>query len=114
MISSMIPGLWMIIASILLPVIPNYFRQPAMLLSVFLSSLSLLNGFGTFLTWEILGFNLTLYHSDNLTLPFAIIFHLASLLVIIYGWHNKNLMENMATLAYAGSAIGALHAGVFF
>ena len=114
MISSMIPGLWMIIASILLPVIPSYFRQPAMLLSVFLSSLSLLNGFGTFLTWEILGFNLTLYHSDSLTLPFAIIFHLASLLVIIYGWHNKNLMENMATLAYAGSAIGALHAGDFF
>ena len=114
MISSMIPGLWMIIASILLPVIPSYFRQPAMLLSVFLSSLSLLNGFGTFLTWEVLGFNLTLYHSDNLTLPFAIIFHLASFLVIIYGWHNKNLMENMATLAYAGSAIGALHAGDFF
>ena len=114
MTSSMIPGLWMIIASILLPVIPSYFRQPAMLLSVFLSSLSLLNGFGTFLTWEILGFNLTLYHSDNLTLPFAIIFHLAALLVIIYGWHNKNLMENMATLAYAGSAIGALHAGDFF
>ena len=70
MISSMIPGLWMIIASILLPVIPSYFRQPAMLLSVFLSSLSLLNGFGTFLTWEILGFNLTLYHSDNLNLYF--------------------------------------------
>jgi multicomponent Na+:H+ antiporter subunit D len=104
----------MILASILLPVIPHYFRQPTMILSVVLSSLSLLNGFGTFLTWDILGFNLILYQSDNLTLPFAIIFHLASLLVIIFGWHNKNLMENMATLAYAGSAIGALHAGDFF
>ena len=52
--------------------------------------------------------------SDNLTLPFALIFHLASVLVIIYGWHNKNLMENMATLAYAGAAIGAVHAGDFF
>ena len=114
MTSSMIPGLWMIIASILLPIIPHYFRQPTMILSVVLSSLSLLNGFGTFLTWDILGFNLTLYHSDNLTLPFAIIFHIASFLVIIYGWHNKNLIENMATLAYAGSAIGALHAGDFF
>ena len=114
MIASMIPGLWMILASILLPVIPHYFRQPTMILSVVLSSLSLLNGFGTFLTWDILGFNLILYQSDSLTLPFAIIFHLASLLVIIFGWHNKNLMENMATLAYAGSAIGALHAGDFF
>ena len=114
MIASMIPGLWMILASILLPVIHHYFRQPTMILSVVLSSLSLLNGFGTFLTWDILGFNLILYQSDNLTLPFAIIFHLASLLVIIFGWHNKNLMENMATLAYAGSAIGALHAGDFF
>ena len=46
--TNMIPGLWMILVSIFLPVIPQYFRQPAMLLSVFLSSLSLLNGFGTF------------------------------------------------------------------
>jgi formate hydrogenlyase subunit 3/multisubunit Na+/H+ antiporter MnhD subunit len=95
----MIPGLWMIIASIFLPIIPQYFRQPLMVLSVLASALSLLNGFGVFVEWEILGNTLILYQADNLTLPFALIFHLASVLVIIYGWHNKNLMENMATLA---------------
>src|SRR6056300_469720 len=112
--TNMIPGLWMIITSIFLPIIPQYFRQPLMLLSVLASALSLLNGFGVFVEWEILGNTLILYQADNLTLPFALIFHLASLLVIIYGWHNKNLMENMATLAYAGAAIGAVHAGDFF
>ena len=114
MMSNMIPGLVMILFSIILPVIPNYFRHPAMLLSVFLSSLSLYNGYGTFLEWDILGLNLILYQSDSLTFPFAIIFHIAAVLVIIFSWHNKNLMEQMATLAYAGSAIGALHAGDFF
>src|SRR6056300_1461023 len=112
--TNMIPGLWMILVSIFLPVIPQYFRQPVMLLSVAASALSLLNGFGVFVEWEILGNTLILFQADNLTLPFALIFHLASLLVIIYGWHNKNLMENMATLAYAGAAIGAVHAGDFF
>ena len=114
MMSNMIPGLVMILFSIILPVIPNYFRHPAMLLSVFLSSLSLFNGYGTFLEWDIFGLNLILYQSDSLTFPFAIIFHIAAVLVIIFSWHNKNLMEQMATLAYAGSAIGALHAGDFF
>ena len=114
MMSNMIPGLVMILFSIILPVIPNYFRHPAMLLSVFLSSLSLFNGYGTFLEGDILGLNLILYQSDSLTFPFAIIFHIAAVLVIIFSWHNKNLMEQMATLAYAGSAIGALHAGDFF
>ena len=114
MMSNMIPGLVMILFSIVLPVIPNYFRHPAMLLSVFLSSLSLFNGYGIFLEWDILGLNLILYQSDSLTFPFAIIFHIAAVLVIIFSWHNKNLMEQMATLAYAGSAIGALHAGDFF
>ena len=101
MMSNMIPGLVMILFSIILPVIPNYFRHPAMLLSVFLSSLSLFNGYGTFLEWDILGLNLILYQSDSLTFPFAIIFHIAAVLVIIFSWHNKNLMEQMATLAYA-------------
>ena len=112
--TNMIPGLWMIITSIFLPLIPQYLRQPVMLLSVAASASSLLNGFGVFVEWEIFGNTLILYQADNLTLPFALIFHLASVLIIIYAWHNKNLMENMATLAYAGAAIGALHAGDFF
>ena len=67
-----------------------------------------------FLEWDVLGLNLILYQSDSLTFPFSIIFHIAAVLVIIFSWHSKNLMEHMATLAYAGSAIGALHAGDFF
>ena len=48
MISNIIPGLIMILTSFLLPTMPQYFRQPAMLLSVGLSALSLFNGYGTF------------------------------------------------------------------
>ena len=73
MISNLVPGLIMILTSFLLPIIPHYFRHPAMLLSVGLSALSLFNGYGTFLEWDILGLNLILYQSDSLTFPFAII-----------------------------------------
>ena len=41
--TNMIPGLWMIITSIFLPLIPQYLRQPVMLLSVAASASSLLN-----------------------------------------------------------------------
>ena len=58
MISNIIPGLIMILTSFLLPTIPQYFRQPAMLLSVGLSALSLFNGYGTFLEWDVFGLSL--------------------------------------------------------
>ena len=58
MISNIIPGLIMILTAFLLPTIPQYFRHPAMLLSVGLSALSLFNGYGTFLERDLLGLNL--------------------------------------------------------
>ena len=53
-------------------------------------------------------------HSDNLSLPFAIVFHIAAFITIIYGAHKDDWKESVAVISYAGAAIAALHAGDLF
>ena len=58
-----------------------------------------------------MGLELVLYRADNLSLPFAIVFHIAATLNVFYGWHERKVTDHAAGLAYAGAAIAALHAG---
>jgi len=105
------PGIFMIIASVFVPYLPHHVRQIFMLGVIALSSFSLSAGAGIHWSFNVLGQELILHHSDNLTLPFGIIFHIAAALNVIYGWHEKKAMEHTAGLAYAGAAIAAVHAG---
>ena len=111
MISHMPPGLIMILAAFLLPVIPHVWRQIYMLGAIALSAYGLFLGAGTHLVWTVLGLDLILYQADTLSLPFAIIFHLAAALNVIYSWHDRDWQQHCASLSYAGAAIAALHAG---
>ena len=105
------PGIFMIIASVFVPYLPHHIRQILMLGAIALSAFSLSAGVGVHWSVSVLGQELILHHSDNLTLPFGIIFHIAAALNVIYGWHEKKAMEHTAGLAYAGAAIAAVHAG---
>ena len=105
------PGILMIIAAVFVPYLPHHVRQIFMLGVIALSSFSLSAGAGIHWSFNVLGQELILHHSDNLTLPFGIIFHIAAALNVIYGWHEKKAMEHTAGLAYAGAAIAAVHAG---
>ena len=89
MISQMPPGLIMILAACFLPFIPHVSRQIFMLVAIAISSYGLFLGAGTHLIWNVLGFDLILYQADSLSLPFAIIFHLAAALNVIYSWHDR-------------------------
>ena len=111
MISNMPPGLIMITAAFLLPFIPHISRQIFMLAAIVLSAYGLFLGAGTHLVWNVLGFDLILYQADSLSLPFAIIFHLAAALNVIYSWHDRDWQQHCAALSYGGAAIAALHAG---
>ncbi len=111
MTSHMPPGLIMILAACFLPFIPNISRQIFMLVAISLSAYGLFLGGGTHLVWNVLGFDLILYQADSLSLPFAIIFHLAAALNVIYSWHDRYWQQHCAALSYAGAAIAALHAG---
>ncbi|MDC1383970.1 Na(+)/H(+) antiporter subunit D [Candidatus Puniceispirillum sp.] len=111
MISHLPPGLIMIIAAIFLPFIPHFSRQIFMLAAIAFSAYGLFLGAGTHLVWNVLGFDLILYKADSLSLPFAIIFHLAAALNVIYSWHDRDWEQHCAALSYGGAAIAALHAG---
>ncbi len=114
MINSFPPGLIMFIGAFLIPFFPYVARQFYMIVLVLFSALSLMNGFGTHLTLNILDYDFIIYHADNLSFPFAIVFHIAAFITIIYGCHKKDWKESMAITSYAGAAIAALHAGDLF
>ena len=105
------PGLLMIIAAAFVPYLPHHIRQVFMLIAIGFSAVSLFAGEGVHWIIFVFGQELILHNADNLTLPFGIIFHIAATLNVIYGWHERRPMEHTAGLAYAGTAIAALHAG---
>ena len=105
------PGALMMIVAAGLVLVPHHARQVVMLLAIAGSAFSLTAGAGQHLTVALLGFEMMLYRADHLSLPFAIVFHIAAVLNVFYGWHEKRATDHVAGLAYAGAAIAALHAG---
>jgi len=60
---------------------------------------------------QFFGLTLEFLRVDGLSKIFAIIFSIAAFLGGLYAWHVRDLMQQVATLAYAGSAIGGVFAG---
>ena len=114
MINSFPPGLVMFLGAFLVPFFPHIYRQFYMLFLVFLSASALLSPEGSHFIIQLQNIQFVLHHSDNLSFPFAIVFHIAAFLVIIYGSHIEDWKEQLAILSYSGAAIAALHAGDLF
>ncbi|NKB50977.1 MAG: Na(+)/H(+) antiporter subunit D [Rhizobiaceae bacterium] len=57
------------------------------------------------------GIEVTLMRVDKLSVIFGLIFSTAAFLAAIYAWHVKDWVQQIATLLYAGTAIGAVFAG---
>jgi len=112
MIELLPPGLLLILGGLLLPLIPKQLR------SLWLLALPVL---GLAQVWllpvdaqcvvEAFGYELELIRVDKLSRIFGIIFHIAALLSVIYSLHVKDPVEQAASIAYAGCAIGAVFAG---
>ncbi len=66
---------------------------------------------GTHATVQYAGLTLEMMRVDGLSRIFAIIFSIAAGLSALYAWHVRDLMQQIATLAYAGAAIGGVFAG---
>ena len=114
MISNFPPGFIMIIGALLIPFLPHIIRQIYMMVLVLISAYSLTLGFGIHSTINVMGFDFILFQSDSLTLPFAIIFHIAAALNVIYGAHEKQWKQHVSIMSYSGAAIAAVHAGDLF
>ncbi|MDB2683683.1 Na(+)/H(+) antiporter subunit D, partial [Alphaproteobacteria bacterium] len=111
MIDSFPPGLIMVIGALLIPFLPHIIRQIYMMILVLLSAYPLTLGIGIHTTVNFFDFEFILFQSDALSLPFAIIFHIAAVLNVIYGAHVKHWKQHVAIMSYSGAAIAAVHAG---
>ncbi|MCP3940611.1 MAG: Na(+)/H(+) antiporter subunit D [Desulfobacteraceae bacterium] len=60
------------------------------------------------------GLELVLLHVDRLNLLFGYIYHIISLITVIYILNFKNNVEYVAGFMYAGAALGVVFAGDFF
>jgi len=87
-------------------------RMVIMLAAPLLGGLCLLGSApGTSGPVEFLGYSLTLYRVDDLSLLFGYLFHLAVFIAIVFSLHVRDTLQHVAALAYAGSALGAVFAG---
>lgn len=66
---------------------------------------------GNHIQASLLGLDLDLNRVDKLSRVFGLIFSLAAFLGGLYAWHVRDSVQQIASLFYAGSAIGAVFAG---
>ncbi len=101
-----------LIAAALCPLLAPRWRAllllgvPVLALAVMLSYAT-----GAHAVLSVVGFELTFMRVDKLSLIFGIIFSIAAFLSGLYAWHVRDSVQQIATLAYAGSAIGGVFAG---
>jgi multicomponent Na+:H+ antiporter subunit D len=66
---------------------------------------------GTTVTLQLFDYTLTPVRVDDLALLFGYLFHLAAFIGVVFALHVKDRVQDVAALAYAGSAVGAVLAG---
>lgn len=112
MISSLPPGMVLIIGALLISVLRGRIQQVALLLLPVLSAVHLLYlPHGVHLTREAFGLQLTMVHIDGLSLVWGYIFHIAAFVSVLYALHVKDTVQHLSALVYSGAAIGAVFAG---
>ncbi len=66
---------------------------------------------GAYATLSVLDFELEFFRVDKLSLLFGYLFHVAALIAVTYSLHVKDRVQQVASILYAGSALGAVFAG---
>ena len=106
------PGLILIVGAFLVPFFHGNVRNIYMLLLPIFGIWGLLTvSNGVYFPFEIFGYNLSPVRIDRLSLLFGYIFHIAAIISLIYAFHLKDTVQQMAGLIYAGAAIGGAFAG---
>ncbi len=113
MIEQVPPGLILLLGALAVPALPwRPLRQLVMLALPILTGVHcLLIPAGTEIGITVFDYELQLVRVDALARVFTVIFSVAALLGVIYSLHVKDRVQHLAALMYAGSAIGAVHAG---
>lgn len=112
MIEGLNPGIILILGALIVPLTSGFIRSLLLLSLPVLGLAQMMSlGLGSWGQMEIMGMELTLTRIDPLSRVFGLIFHIAALAGLLYALHVKDTLQHVATLIYAGSAIGAVFAG---
>ncbi|NHN36496.1 Na(+)/H(+) antiporter subunit D [Pseudomaricurvus alcaniphilus] len=100
------------LGALLLPLLPGKARNVLLLLIPLLSGVFLWQlPEGNHWQTTLLGFELTPFYTDRLSVLFGYVFHIAAFIAIVYALHVRDLLQQVASLLYAGSALGAVFSG---
>lgn len=110
--NSVIPFLPLMLAALAAIVLRGWLRNLIMIAAPILGAVNLMGiEHGVFWSLEFMGYAMEPVKVDKLSLMFGYLFHLASLIAVIYALHVKDTIQHVAGLAYAASAVGAVFAG---
>jgi multicomponent Na+:H+ antiporter subunit D len=111
--SNLPPFIPFFIAALLALATRGWLRGAVMLATPVLGGLHLWLGVseGTLLSVPLLEFELTLMRADRLSLLFGYLFHIAAFIAAVFALHVRDTTQSVASLLYAGSALGAVFAG---
>ncbi len=110
--NSVIPFLPLLLGALAAIVLRGWLRNLIMIVAPVLGAINLMGmDHGVFWSLEFMGYALEPVKVDKLSLMFGYLFHLASLIAVIYALHVKDTVQHVAGLAYAASAVGAVFAG---
>ena len=110
--SSLPPFVLFFAAAPLLAFTRGWTRKGVLLLVPVAGGLALLGApEGQVLTLSLLGYELTPYRVDRLSLLFGYLFHLAFFIGALFALHVQDRTQHVAAMLYAGSALGAVFAG---
>ncbi len=100
------------IAALFAAVTRGWLRSTILLLAPVLGGLHLMTmPEGIYWQTSFLGYELTPYKVDSLSLIFGYAFHIAAFIATLYALHVKDNVQQVAAPLYAGSAMGAVFAG---
>lgn len=112
---AMNPAVILSVGAILGALIPNGYaaiRRPLMLVFLAISAFQLNRlGLGAYGALSIFGEPVTMLRLDRLSRLFAVVFHIAAALNIVYAWRSRDRLQDFAALAYPAAAIGGVLAG---
>jgi len=106
------PAVILLVGAAIVLATPRHLASPILLIATALSAVKLYTlGLGEYGAIAVFGEPLTSVRIDPLSRLFAVVFHIAIALNVIYAWGQKDRAQNFATLAYPASALGGVLAG---
>lgn len=106
------PGLILILGALLVPLLRGSLRNAYMLALPIVGFWGLLTiPEGQHFVFTLFGYTLNPVRVDGLSLVFGYVFHIAAAVCVVYAFHIRDTLQQVAALIYAGSAIGGAFAG---